>query len=130
MDPTVLAVLDANEQFYDVFRRADVPGMLALWADDPRIACIHPGWAPLRGSEDVRTSWVDVLTSGPPQIVCSDPTVHVFGDVALVVCFEVMGDTRLVATNVFMRVDGAWRLVHHQAGPVAQPVQIPDAWVN
>ena len=32
---------------------------------------------------------------------------------------ETMEGARLVATNVFVREDGAWRMVHHQSTPIA-----------
>jgi hypothetical protein len=34
-----------------------------------------------------------------------------------VICYETMGDTVLVATNIFVREAGTWKLAHHQAGP-------------
>ncbi len=37
------------------------------------------------------------------------------------ICYEVLGPNVLVATNVFLREDGAWRMVHHHAGPCAAP---------
>jgi len=41
----------------------------------------------------------------------------------------VVGTGRLVATNVFVREDGAWRLVLHQSSPMARSVTrgLPDA---
>jgi len=36
-----------------------------------------------------------------------------------VICRELVGGSPLAATNVFVREDGAWRLLHHQSGPVA-----------
>ena len=46
---------------------------------------------------------------------------------ALVVCREVIGDTTLAATNVFVRERGDWRLVHHQAGPTSNRRRRPRA---
>jgi len=36
-----------------------------------------------------------------------------------VFCLEIVGRAALVATNWFRRIDGAWRMVHHQATPLA-----------
>ena len=41
-----------------------------------------------------------------------------YGDLAIVTCEESLDDNTLVATNIFAREDGAWRLVHHQASPL------------
>jgi hypothetical protein len=40
------------------------------------------------------------------------------GDSAYVVCGEAIDGAELVATNFFVREDGAWKLVHHHAGAV------------
>jgi hypothetical protein len=40
------------------------------------------------------------------------------GEAAFVVCAELIDDAELAATNLFVREDGAWRLVHHQASAV------------
>jgi hypothetical protein len=37
-----------------------------------------------------------------------------------VLCVETVGEATLVATNLFKRVEGEWRLVHHQASPIAK----------
>jgi hypothetical protein len=47
----------------------------------------------------------------------------VIGDSAYVVCGESIEGAELVATNVFVREDGTWKLVHHQAGPVHRHVR-------
>ena len=52
-----------------------------------------------------------------PAIACREPRVTIHGEVALVVCYEAVGQSVLVATNGFVREAGAWKMVHHQAGP-------------
>ena len=39
-----------------------------------------------------------------------------YGDTALVLCEEELDGGTLVASNLFVREDGAWRIAHHQAG--------------
>jgi ketosteroid isomerase-like protein len=114
-------VLAANAIFYEAFDQRDVAAMERLWARRVPVACIHPGWAPLFGRDDVLKSWHAILTGpGAPRISCTDPVVHALGDgSALVVCVEVLPGGAMVATNVFVREDGAWRMVQHHAGPVA-----------
>lgn len=36
----------------------------------------------------------------------------------MVICAEELPGNRLTASNLFVKEDGAWRLVHHHAGPV------------
>ncbi len=81
-------------------------------------------------------SWRAILSNAnAPRIACRGAQAFAKGDVGLVVCYEVVGNAVLVASNVFVREDGAWVLMHHQAGPCeelppelagkqpAQPVQ-------
>ena len=113
-------VLVANEAFYRAFSERDTRAMDELWAKSSPVACIHPGWAPLIGRSRVMASWRGVLENPRSPIVrCVEPTAHVLADTAFVICYEALGGAKLAATNVFVREDGAWRLVHHQAGPVA-----------
>ena len=111
-------VLAANAAFYEAFRGEDLAAMDALWARTAPVACVHPGWPPLVGREQVMESWRGILTAGAPPIRAESPRVLQLGDVAYVICYEVVPGGRLVATNVFVREDGSWRMVHHHAGPV------------
>jgi len=115
-------VLTANEAFYTAFAARDVPAMEALWSDRAAVACIHPGWQPLHGREAVLASWRDIMSSpNSPPIRCCEAVAQVFGQTAMVVCTERFPGAELVATNVFVEEDGAWKLIHHQAGGVARP---------
>ena len=112
-------VIAANEAFYAAFTRYDSDAMDAVWARRTAVACIHPGHDALRGRELVMASWRAILGSGrAPRIRCADASAHVVGEMAFVVCHELIGGGRLVATNVFVQEDGRWRIAHHQAGPL------------
>ena len=116
-----LAVLAANRAFYQVFARRDYDAMDALWSQKSNIACIHPGWHVLHGRSEVMASWKAILESdAAPEIECSQAHAVVVGDSAFVTCVETLSEAELVATNIFVREDGGWRLVHHQAGPFAR----------
>lgn len=123
------AVLFANEAFYLAFRGRDVDGMNDLWAENAAVSCIHPGWHALHGREAVLESWESILANeGSPDIRCRDPRAAVYGETATVICFEEIGGDYLIATNVFHREAGRWRMVHHQAAPTnGAPTDDPDA---
>jgi len=57
------------------------------------------------------------------ELTGREPSVQVFGDTAIVYCYEASGaePAHLAATNVFVREGLAWRMVHHHAGPLAEP---------
>ncbi len=113
-------VLAANAAFYAAFAHRDAAAMEDLWAREARVACLHPGWTPLVGREAVLQSWRGILLGGgaPASIRCEGAEAHVTGDAAWVICFEVIPGAALVATNVFVRESGRWRLVHHHSSPL------------
>ena len=113
------AVLAANAAFYRAFLDRDVDAMEALWARTTRVACVHPGWQVLSGRDAVMASWRGILNGVPPAIRCTEAIACVTGSSAFVVCTESIDSAELVATNVFVREEGAWKLAHHHAGPVA-----------
>src|SRR5262245_11478763 len=114
-------VLAANDAFYAAFAERDATAMERLWAEDVPLVCIHPGWDVLVGREESMESWRAILGGrGAPPIRHSRAEAYVHGDTAFVVCVEDVGDSELIATNSFIRQQGAWKLVHHQAGPLAR----------
>jgi ketosteroid isomerase-like protein len=120
------SVLAANQAFYEAFARGDLTVIETLWAHSAPVACIHPGWAALHGRDEVMESWRSILGGGSATSVrCTRPTAAVMGDSAYVVCGEHIQGAELVATNLFVREDGAWKLVHHHAGPVHRRAQEP-----
>ncbi len=121
-------VLQANESFYKAFSERDIAAMEALWARRAPVACIHPGWGALVTREAVMTSWQGILSStNAPKVTCRGARAFVIGDVAFVICFEMVEGGYLIATNIFAREDGIWRMTHHQAGPTndAPPEEKP-----
>ncbi len=119
-------VLSANEAFYGAFARRDLSAMDDLWARHEGVACVHPGWDAVRGRAEVMATFRAILTSPTaPPIRAARATATVLGDAAFVVCAESIDGTELVATNMFVREDGFWRLVMHQAGPIARRTETP-----
>ena len=113
-------VLEANEAFYASFNRKDIAAMEAIWSSRPDVSCLHPGWNVLRGRGPVVESWRSILGNAQqPRIVVGGAEVSLLDGVAIVICRELVGGSPLAATNVFVREDGAWKLVHHQSGPVS-----------
>jgi hypothetical protein len=112
------AILFANEAFYRAFADRDPAAMEDLWAKDAPVVCVHPGWGPLTDRETILASWRAILTGrNAPDIRCRGPQVFQHRDTAIVICYEMIGAGFLVATNVFVRQKGRWKMVHHQAGP-------------
>jgi len=120
-------VLAANDRFYSAFAAKDAEAMAAVWARRAPVACIHPGWQPLHGRDAVLASWRSILSgAGAPPITCVDAVARVVGDTAFVVCIERIPAVELVATNLFVREDGEWKMVHHHASGMARAAEEPE----
>ena len=119
------AILAANAAYYRAFAETDFAAMSRVWADD-NVSCVHPGWPALIGREAILESYRQIL-SNPDQdrIEPRHETVMIDGSEARVLCVEFVAGTALATTNLFRRVDGAWRMTHHQASPIAALVEEP-----
>ncbi len=117
------AILAANTTYYNAFVAGDYDRMCGIWAED-QVSCVHPGWPVLLGREDILESYRSILNN-PNQapIKPHNATAMVSGDEGRVFCVEVVGSVALAATNWFRRINGVWRMIHHQASPIAAPVE-------
>ena len=129
-------VLTANRAFYAALQTLDLTLMAAVWLPTAWVKCLHPGWDLLVGWEEVRRSWEEIFRSTDQMMVSvSRPLVHVAGDVAWISCLENVttasqsdSSSALVeATNIFVRHEGRWLIVHHHTTPLVEPP--PDASV-
>ncbi len=117
------AILDANAAYYQAFNNHDFAAMSRIWADEEEdVSCIHPGWPTLVGRKAVLQSWFHILGNpGQASIECRPLKAIVSAEEGRVLCVEIVGDAALAATNWFRLIDGRWRLLHHQASPLAPP---------
>jgi ketosteroid isomerase-like protein len=123
----VTDVEDANARFYRAFEALDLRAMDEVWAHGPHVKCVHPGWPLLTGWESVRASWEAIFSNTQEMsFTLTDVCVTDVGDLAWVTCTENIlsetdgrvGVTSILATNLFERADGGWRMVHHHASHV------------
>ena len=116
------AVLLANDAFYNAFASNDMQAMEEIWVRDAQPTCVHPGWLPLVGHRQVMKSWRDILEDrNNAEIACSNARLFHCSDGAYVICHEHLDRSFLVATNIFVREVGAWKIIHHQAGALWSP---------
>ena len=123
--PDETAIAAANLAFYRALEARSLAGMDQVWLRGDSASCVHPGWHRLEGWEEIRRSWENIFANSRPWTVsCEDIRIGVAGEVAWVTCVEVItpfaaeeaeDSARMQATNVFGRVDGEWRLIHHHA---------------
>lgn len=116
---------DIEAQFYDALQTGDIDKLMACWADEDHIVCVHPGGPRLIGSASIRAAFEAMFANGtiaarPEQINKVDSltsAVHnVIERVALVTA-DSKREALVVATNVYQRTAQGWRLVAHHASP-------------
>ena len=113
------AALSANLEFYRAFNERSLKAMEALWASHAPVVCVHPGWTAIAGRSEVLQSWRAILANpDAPHVMCHNDRVFLYGEVAIVQCEEELETGHLVATNTFIRENGAWKMIHHQASPL------------
>lgn len=118
------AILAANAAFYQAFNQADFAEMSRIWADGD-VSCIHPGWPAVTGRQAVLDSFRNIFRAPEREkIEHHDDVVMVSGSASWVLNVEIISGAALAlaATNWFQRIDGEWRMIHHQASPIAATI--------
>lgn len=117
------AILAANAAYYQAFGAGDFERMCGIWAEE-EVSCVHPGWPVLLGRDAILDSYRSILQNPHQEpIEPCNATVLITGDDGRVFCIELISGMALAATNWFRRIDGAWRMIHHQASPIAAQLQ-------
>jgi ketosteroid isomerase-like protein len=112
----------AEAAFYDAISHADIEALMALWADDDEIVCIHPGAPRLIGHASIRASWEAIFERGgvhirPVQLhVAHNMISSVHSVVEEIHRVENTDqDVHILATNVYLKTPHGWRIVVHHA---------------
>ncbi|WP_395824483.1 YybH family protein [Collimonas sp.] len=121
---------ETETAFYDAMSRADIEAMMALWADDDDIVCIHPNGPRLHGHAAIRAAFDMLFERGGVHIRVRQ--LHISQNMStsihnLVEELHQAGDNdrnmHILATNVYMKTPRGWRIVLHHASvaPGAAP---------
>ena len=124
--PIYTSPQDAALAFYQAFEARDLDAMMAAWADDEDIVCVHPGGSRMVGYDAVRSGW-EQLFAGDAKLSFRLDEIVVLETVGLAMQSVIEhvatadGTARgvAVATNVFLRTPSGWRMVCHHASPMA-----------
>ncbi len=113
--------------FYAAFEVRSLDAMMAVWASDDSIACIHPMAAPLNGRAAVAAGWRSMFEAAGQfsvqvevahQIRETSQVVRIVREY-LVIGQETEPRPPILATNVYRKeADGGWRMVLHHASPL------------
>ncbi|MCB1800747.1 MAG: nuclear transport factor 2 family protein [Gammaproteobacteria bacterium] len=118
----------AESAFYAAFKALDSKAMSLVWISSPDASCIHPGGPLLQGTDRVLESWLEIFRDSTPPTV-KVRLIQASSDSHLAVhtveeSISSGGGTRhavVLATNIYVRRDGGWRmLAHHASLPLVE----------
>ena len=123
--PIYTTPADVALAFYQAFEARDIDAMMATWADDEEIVCVHPGGTRMVGYDAVRAGWEQLFSSDTrlafrlDQIVVIETVGLAMQSALEHITLGNDGSSRgaAVCTNVFLRTPSGWRLVMHHASP-------------
>lgn len=118
---------DIEAQFYEALRAGDLAALMACWADEDDVFCVHPGGLRLVGVAQIRASFEALFARGAPQIRHEDvrrvetlaTSVHSVVEKMTLAMPDGEAEAVVVATNVFQKTAQGWRMVAHHASPGA-----------
>ena len=119
---------DADEveaAFYRALQNADIDKLMACWADEDEIVCIHPGGPRVVGAVAIRATFEAMFANGsirawPERVrktVSVASAVHNLLEKVEVLTPEGPRHAWVIATNVYHKTAQGWRLVAHHASP-------------
>jgi uncharacterized protein (TIGR02246 family) len=116
---------EVEAEFYEALRLGDIERLMALWADDDEIVCVHPGGTRIVGGAAIRASFEAIFANG--GIPVRPEQVHRLAAMGsalhhLVERIEVSGEQGpqmawVTATNLYLKTARGWRLASHHASP-------------
>ena len=116
---------DIEAAFYDALRKGDIDKLMACWADEDDIVCIHPGGSRVIGAGAIRATFDAMFGHGsvrvwPERVRKTESlatAVHNLIERVEVPSAEGPKNAWVVATNVYLKTAQGWRMVAHHASP-------------
>ena len=116
----------AEAAFYAAFEARSLDAMMAVWAGDDGIACIHPMAAPLNGRAAVAAGWHSMFEAAGQfrvQVELAQEIREAGQVIRIVREYLIIGQETeprppILATNVYRKEAGGWCMVLHHASPL------------
>ncbi|MDO9202154.1 MAG: nuclear transport factor 2 family protein [Hydrogenophaga sp.] len=128
---------DTEQAFYDALQQADIDRLMACWADEDDIVCVHPGGPRLVGHAAVRAAFDAMFANGSVQahpekvrrLDAGHCSVHSVVERVALMSDDGLQQAWVVATNVYAKTAQGWRMVAHHASPGSrtEPVEVLTA---
>ena len=120
---------DVEAAFYEALQAGDIEQLMACWADEDDIVCVHPGGPRLVGAAAIRAAFEAMFSNGtvrarPAQVhrvVALSSAVHSVVEQVEVMLPDGLHQAVVMATNVYHKTPEGWRLVAHHASPGVAP---------
>jgi uncharacterized protein (TIGR02246 family) len=116
---------EVEAQFYEALQQGDIQRLMAVWADDDEVVCVHPGGPRVIGTAAIRASFEAIFAGGaipvrPEQVrrlhMLASALHHLVERIE-VATNEGVQTAWVLATNVYVKTAQGWRLVAHHASP-------------
>lgn len=125
--PPDTQVDDLEQAFYEALQTGDLERLMACWAEDDEVVCIHPGGSRLLGLHEIRESFRELLSEGGLQVQAQQLhraqaggcSIHSVVERVDVLTSDGPRHGYLLATNVYAKTPKGWRLLVHHASPGA-----------
>ena len=120
---------EVEAAFYEALQSADIEKLMACWADEDDILCIHPGGPRVVGMGAIRVAFdaifghegsIQVHPESIRRVDTLTAAVHSVLERIEVMTSEGPAKAYVLATNVFHKTPQGWRLVAHHASPGSQ----------
>ena len=116
---------DIEAAFYRALQAGDIDKLMACWADEDEIVCIHPGGPRVVGAVAIRATFESMFSNGsirawPERVrktLGAGSAVHNVVERVEVLGKEGPAQAWVIATNVYHKTAQGWRLVAHHASP-------------
>ena len=118
---------DIETAFYEALQNADLEKLMACWADDDELVCVHPSGPRLIGVAAIRAAFEAMFSKGSirawpesvRRIESLSSSVHNVRERIEVLTNEGPQMVFVNATNVYHKSAQGWRMVAHHASPAA-----------
>lgn len=120
---------EVEAAFYESLQSADIEKLMACWADEDDIVCIHPGGPRVVGALAIRAAFdaifghegsIQVQAESIRRITGMSSAVHNVLERIEVMTSEGPVHAFVLATNVYHLTPQGWRMVVHHASPGTQ----------
>lgn len=116
---------DTETAFYEALQSADIDKLMACWADEDDIVCVHPGGQRLLGEGAIRAAFEAMFSNGGIQaraekvhrVESLSTSVHSVLERIEVLTKDGPRQACVIATNVYQKTPQGWRMVAHHASP-------------